>query len=155
MKGNPEGKDGKKPEIFHFARAHLMSEEEVKRTIKTPAVLRAFERAKLNHFPDSVRKAYNEEEDSYTKYSKHSAVMHQKGKEEGLQEGLEKGQQEGFKKGQQEGFKKGQQEGLEKGEEKGRKEEARKIAKKMLKSGLEISLVCNITKLSETEIKDL
>lgn len=47
--------------LIFFSRAHLMTEQEVQETIKTPAVLKAFEMIKLSNLPPDVREAYEKE----------------------------------------------------------------------------------------------
>ena len=50
-----------------------MTEEEVEVQIKTPAVLQAFERAKLSNLPDEVRAAYEAEVREHESHSQHIA----------------------------------------------------------------------------------
>ena len=50
-----------------------MTEEEVKDQIKTPAVLEAFNRAKISTLPAEVFKAYAAEDKKFDQYSKHTA----------------------------------------------------------------------------------
>ena len=83
----------------------------------------------------------------------------QKGKQEGLREGEQKGKQEGLREGEQkgkqeglrEGEQKGKQEGLREGEQKGRIE----TAKAMLAKGMEMTLISEITNLSEVQLLKL
>ena len=77
--------------VTFFKCAHLMTEEEVRNTIKTPAVLRAFERAKLENLPSEVRQEYNKEEANYDKYSMYTENIHRQGVEQGLAQGLAQG----------------------------------------------------------------
>ena len=49
----------------------------------------------------------------------------------------------------------GEKRGIEKGRKAGKNEEKREIAKRLLKMGFEIEKICEITKLSEEEIKKL
>ena len=65
--------------ITFLTRAHLMNEEEVEAQIKTPAVLRAFELAKLSTLPPEVRAAYDAEDREYDRYSQHTAEQISKG----------------------------------------------------------------------------
>ena len=74
--------------LIFFRSAHNMTEAEVKQTIKTPAVLAAFERAKLVNLPEDVMESYKEEELKLKNLSGHIA----EGKEEGFAEGIEKGE---------------------------------------------------------------
>ena len=61
--------------------------------------------------------------------------------------------------GREEGKKQGLAEGLAEGREEGKKEgeilKQKEIAKEMLKKGFEVSLIAEITKLSEDEINEL
>ena len=65
----------------------------------------------------------------------------------GLREGEQKGKQEGLCEGEQ----KGKQEGLLEGEQKGRIE----TAKAMLAKGMEMTLIAEITNLSEAQLLEL
>ena len=65
----------------------------------------------------------------------------------GLREGEQKGKQEGLLEGEQ----KGKQEGLLEGEQKGRIE----TAKAMLAKGMEMTLISEITNLSEAQLLEL
>ncbi len=59
--------------LIFFKRAHEMTEEEVKQTIHTPAVLAAFERIKLANLPEDVLKRYLEEDAMRKKLAKKSS----------------------------------------------------------------------------------
>ena len=65
--------------ITFLTRAHLMTQEEVDAQIKTPAVLLAFERAKLSNLPADVRAAYDAEVREHDRYSQHIAEQISKG----------------------------------------------------------------------------
>jgi predicted transposase/invertase (TIGR01784 family) len=69
--------------IIFFKRAAYMTEEEVEKEISTPAVKRAFERAKIEKLPSEVRAAYEAEHEEYEKYSQHTTDLVAKGKLEG------------------------------------------------------------------------
>ena len=58
-------------------------------------------------------------------------------------------------KGLAEGRKEGREEGLAEGKEEGKTEERLEIAKKMLKEGLSVDLICRTTDLSEEEVLKL
>ncbi len=68
-------KRAKKDWITFFQRAHEMTEEDVAAQIKTPAVLRAFEFAKLSTLPDDVRAAYEAEVREHDRYAQHTAEL--------------------------------------------------------------------------------
>jgi hypothetical protein len=61
-----------------------MQEDEVKRIIKTPAVLRAFDRATLSKMPKEVKALYDAEDIEYNRYSQHTQQMVEKGVKAGL-----------------------------------------------------------------------
>ena len=65
--------------------------------------------------------------------------------------GLKKGREEGL----EEGLERGRGEGLERGLERGREETQREIALNLLKKGIEVSDISEITSISEDEIKAL
>ena len=75
----------------------------------------------------------------------------QKDREQMFQNGLREGKQEGLLEGKQEGLLEGKQEGLLEGEQKGRIE----TAKAMLAKGMEITLISEITNLSEAQLLQL
>ena len=60
----------------------FMTEEEVTSTIKTPEVLRTFERAKIRKLPREVKQAYLQEDLKYNEYSEHTAKLVEKGRKE-------------------------------------------------------------------------
>jgi predicted transposase/invertase (TIGR01784 family) len=91
----PEGKhttesaeQEKQDWITFFKKAHYMQEDEVKRIIKTPAVLRAFDRATLSKMPREVKALYDAEDIEYNRYSQHTQQMVEKGVQAGVQAGL-------------------------------------------------------------------
>ena len=73
----------------------------------------------------------------------------------GLREGRQEGKQEGLLEGKQEGLLEGKQEGLLEGKQEGRIEEKIETAKAMLAKGMEITLISEITNLSETQLSEL
>lgn len=83
----------------------------------------------------------------------------EEGRQKGLAEGHEKGLVEGLEKGLAEGREKGLVEGREKGLVEGREEgestAKRTMALEMLKKGIPLSLVSDITGLSEKEVRQL
>ena len=56
-----------------------MKEDDVKRIIKTPAVLHAFDRATLSKMPREVKALYDAEDIEYNRYSQHTQQMVEKG----------------------------------------------------------------------------
>ena len=73
--------------ITFFKEGHYMTEADVKRRIKTKAVLQAFEKAQLNRLPADVRMAYEAQDKDYDRFSDHTGELVQKGKAEGKAEG--------------------------------------------------------------------
>jgi hypothetical protein len=74
----PKGDDRERERqdwITFFQRAHEMTEEDVAAQIKTPAVLQAFERARLSTLPDDVRAAYEAEVREHDRYAQHTAEL--------------------------------------------------------------------------------
>ena len=72
-------------------------------------------------------------------------------KEKYLWEGMQKGRLEGQQEGMQKGRLEGQQEGMQKGRLEGRQQ----VILNMLKKELDVSLISEVTGLSEKEIKKL
>ena len=68
---------------------------------------------------------------------------------------FQSGLREGEQKGRTEGKQEGKQEGLLEGEQKGRIEEKIETAKAMLAKGMEMTLISEITNLSETQLLEL
>lgn len=68
--------------VTFFKEGHYMTEAEVKKRIKTKAVLEAFEKARLNKLPADVRAAYEAEDKEYERYSDHTQELIQEGKKE-------------------------------------------------------------------------
>ena len=58
--------------LTFFKKAHDMSEKDVKVEIKTPAVLRAFERAKISKLPAEVREDYEAQDKEFERYSEYT-----------------------------------------------------------------------------------
>ena len=72
--------------------AHNMTEEDVQRDIKTPAVLEAFKRAKLVNLPKIVKTNYEEEDLMFENLSGYMADERAKGKAEGEAKGRAEGE---------------------------------------------------------------
>ena len=112
----------------------------------------------INKNPE-FREYMSREEDLRKIRNSRLSVAKRKAREEGLKEGLEEGRKEGIKKGKKEGIeqgiKQGIEQGIEKGIEKGSKEVSVKIAKNMLKRGININEISEITNLTIEEINDI
>lgn len=129
------GEQSERDWIEFLTRAPFMSEEEVAKKIKTEAVLKAFDRIKVDNLPKQVKKAYDKEEAQFAKYAGYTAQQKEESFAKGKAEGLEKGKAEGL------------QEGLEKGQA--------LLISKMLESGLDFSMIEKLTGLSPDEIAKL
>ena len=79
----------------------------------------------------------------------------EKGKAEGLAEGMEKGKAEGIAEGMIKGIVKGKAEGIAEGLAQGIKETQLSTARKMLKLGMTIEEISEITGLTKEEIGNL
>ena len=77
--------------------------------------------------------------------------MKNKGIEEGMKKGMKKGEEKGMKKG----MKKGEEKGMKKGMKKGRNELQLEMVKELQKRNYPINEICEITKLTKQEIKNL
>lgn len=107
--------------------AHNMTEEDVKKWIKTPAVLEAFARAKLVDLPGAVRKNYREEESRFENLRGVMAEEKAKGIAEGEIKERAKAEVE-------------------------KKEIKKEMARTLHKQGVPMSVIRNATGLSEKEI---
>ena len=83
----------------------------------------------------------------------------EEGMKKGLEDGIKKGLEDGMKKGLEDGMKKGLEDGMKKGLEDGKKqgmeESMKRIAKKLLKKGIPIKEIIEITDLTEEQLKKL
>ena len=121
--------------ITFFKRAHYMTEKEVADQIKTPAVLRAFELAKISELPASVRANYEDEDVAYDRFSEYTAEQRKAAKLEGEV--------------------KGKLEGLLEGEVKGKVEGKVEVAKNLVKIGLPAHKIQEVTGLSLEVIESM
>lgn len=74
---------------------------------------------------------------------------------EGRLEGIAEGREQGRKEGREEGIKQGLEQGIQQGKAEGISETNRKHAKKMLKLGVPIATISEVTGLSRDEIEGL
>jgi predicted transposase/invertase (TIGR01784 family) len=65
--------------ITFFKEGHDMTEKDVKKRIKTPAVLEAFKRSKIKELPAKVLKNYEAEDQEYDRYSQFTIEQVAKG----------------------------------------------------------------------------
>jgi predicted transposase/invertase (TIGR01784 family) len=69
--------------ITFFRDGSTMSEDDVRRTIKTEAVLKAFAYAKISKLPAEVQQGYHAQDKEFDQYSNHTAKEIEKGRQEG------------------------------------------------------------------------
>ena len=108
-----------------------MNEEEVAAEIKTPAVLRAFELAKISKLPAEVRASYEAEDDDFDRYSQHTAEEISKATHNAKMDGQVAGKREGKLEGKLE------------------------AAQMMLKAGRPLNEIQEYTGLSSAEIEGI
>ena len=72
-----------------------------------------------------------------------------------LKSSYDEAREEGIQKGRLEGIQKGRLEGMQKGCQEGRQEGQKELISKLLKSGVDLQVLCKGTGLSEEEIKKL
>jgi predicted transposase/invertase (TIGR01784 family) len=112
--------------ITFFKRGHRMSEQEVATSIKTPEVLKAFERARLAMLPRVVRERYVAEDMEYDRFSDYTSKLINETKEEMASEMARK-----------------------------ITETKNEMAKKMLARGKDIEEIVEFTDLTQQEIEAL
>jgi predicted transposase/invertase (TIGR01784 family) len=74
--------------VTFFAKAALMSPEQVLQQIKTPEVLAAFERASYKKMPKEIQSIYNEEDAKYMGILELTQAEREEGRTEGRVEGI-------------------------------------------------------------------
>ena len=127
-----------------------------------PALLELIERAQVCNFTDDELaryeaglKALEDRVDFKELLEEGIARGRAEGKAEGLAEGMEKGKAEGLTEGMIKGKAEGLAEGMEKGLAQGIKETQLSTARKMLKLGMSIEEISEITGLTKEEIGNL
>ncbi len=121
--------------LLFFKNAHNMTEEDVKREIKTTAVLKAFERARLISLPDAIKVNYDAEDVQYENLSEYIEEREAKKKAEGIAEGMTEGIAEGIARG--------------------KAEEKLSLVLELYHEGCDIQMISRITKLPTDTIKEL
>ena len=76
-------------------------------------------------------------------------------RETGREEGHKVGKEEGLKEGREEGHKEGKEEGIKEGRAEGSKQNSFDIAKRMLKKGIDIETISELTGLTAEEVSML
>ena len=137
--------------------------EEVVHDLKDRGVLPneiwdCLERLNMDRWTSELVKEYKSDIVDKSMYMEVIQAERAESKVEGIKEGLEKGIKEGLEIGIKEGLEKGIKEGLEKGMkeglEKGLKEGKLNVAFKLLKSGMSIKQVIDITGLTKVDIEE-
>ena len=144
-----------------FQRAQFMTEEEVQSTIKTPAVLQAFERIKYDNLPSDVRAAFEKEDEEYNRISEYTKSEREEGEAKGRAEekaNAELEKAELLAKAELEKAELLAKAELEKAEllTKAKLEKistTKEIAHNLYKQGVPISVIINTTNLSKEEIE--
>ena len=112
---------------------------------------RLFEAAEIAKFTKEEYDSYEDSLKVYRDWKNTIATAVLKAQKEGMERGMRKG----MKKGMKEGMEKGMKEGMEKGLQEGRDAEKREIARNMKASGMDTSLIVQLTGLSETDVDGL
>ena len=118
-----------------------MTEEEVQSTIKTPAVLQAFERIKYDKLPSDVREEYEKEDKEYDRISEYTNSEKEEGKAEGRAEERAKADRE--------------KEELRAKAELEKTLMKKEMARKLYKQGVSVPIIVNITNLSVEEVESM
>ncbi|MGZ6254902.1 MAG: Rpn family recombination-promoting nuclease/putative transposase [Candidatus Chromulinivorax sp.] len=82
-----------------------------------------------------------------------NAGMNQRIEAGALKRGLQQGLEQGLEQGLQQGLQKGLQQGIEKGLEQGKQEQQKEVALKLLKKGMDINFIIELTNLSIEQIE--
>ncbi|WP_264953916.1 Rpn family recombination-promoting nuclease/putative transposase [Wolbachia endosymbiont (group A) of Endotricha flammealis] len=134
--------------LFFFKYAEETTDEDLRKIAeKSPIIKLAYDELDKFHWNEKDLVAY---EERVMDLQKEAAILEQKlddAKHEGIQIGEEKGRKEGI----QIGHEKGRQEGKAEGE----KQAKIAVAKKLLKAGVSIDVIAQITGLSHSEILQL
>jgi predicted transposase YdaD len=127
-----------------------------------PALLELIERAQVCNFTDEELARYEAGLKALEDRVDFKEMLEEgiaRGRAEGLAEGMEKGKAEGLAegmiKGKAEGIAEGKAEGIAEGLAKGIKETQLSTARKMLKLGMPIEEISEITGLTKEEISNL
>ena len=113
-----------------FQRAQFMTEEEVQSTIKTPAVLQAFERIKYDKLPSDVREDYEKEDKEYDGISEYTSSERAEGEAKGREEEKAKAKLE-------------------------KTLMTKEMARNLYKQGVPVSVIINATNMSKEEIESI
>ena len=93
------------------------------------------------------------DQDSYKKYKtmfeRAKKRFLSQGIQQGMQQGIQQGMQQGIQQGMQQGIQQGIQQGMQQGIAKGRQTQKKEIAEQMLKKGLDVKLVEELTGITK------
>lgn len=138
-------------EKWLFAFKHLASLTKRPAKLQERIFSRLFEAANIAKFSTTERTEYEDSLKVYRDLKNSIDTAIEQGREQGREEGLEEGRKEGRQEGRAQGLVEGRAEGLFEGQV----QQARKIARNLLKAGLDPEKISQMTDLSITEIKQL
>ena len=123
-----------------------------------PALLELIERAQVCNFTDEELARYEAGLKALEDHVDFKELLEEgiaRGRAEGLAEGMEKGKAEGLAEGKAEGLAEGMEKGKAEGLAQGIRENQLSTARKMLKLGMTIEEISEITGLTKDEIGNL
>jgi predicted transposase/invertase (TIGR01784 family) len=130
--------------------------QDIPAELTTEQFAHAFEIARETALSEEERWQYEmslkKERDTYATVESARIKGLEEGRAEGIQQGIEQGIQQGIEQGIQQGIEQGIQQGIEQGLEQGRRGAVLATAQSMLARGLAISLIAEVTGLTEAEI---
>ena len=139
-------------------------EEKIKMAEKENFELsKAIEELKRMNLTETEEEVYEARQKAIWDYNSQMLAAKEDGFEQGKEEGLKVGKEEGLKVGKEEGLKEGKEEGLKVGKEKGLEEGIKEgikkgkisIVKKLLKKGMTIEEISEITEIAKEEIEEI
>ena len=125
-------------------------EEKIKMAEKENFELsKAIEELKRMNLTETEEEVYEARQKAIWDYNSQMLAAKEDGFEQGKEEGLKVGKEEGL----QQGIKEGRKEGREEGKKEGREEEKINIVRKLLKKGMAIDEISEITGMTKEEIE--
>ena len=124
---------------WFYAFKHLHELDHVPAALQERVFKHLFKAAQIAQFEPKEREAYENSLKYYRDLKNVTDTAHEAGIEEGFEQGLEQG------------LERGREEGLEKGRQKERED----VARTMLQSGLSIEQTAELTKLTESQVREL
>ena len=124
-------------------------------TAKNSVFMRLGELAEVANMSEKQRRSYDKDlkilRDSYNILEFAKKEARKEGLQEGREEGIAQGREEGIAQGREEGIAQGREEGIAQGIAQGREE----MAVEMLRRGMSIELVSEVSKLTEDIVRSL